>query len=134
MNRALDRLAVRGRVLVTPCQGEPELWDYESDPPYETVAQRAARHKTAADSCMKCHILTDCEQYLATDPSPVGVWAGRILETSEGSVESNAANIATSEGIEGKEMDINDRIKSLSPNAAFDILIATIVNQRGNGV
>lgn len=83
---------------------------------------------------MKCHILTDCEQYLATDPSPVGVWAGRILETSEGSVESNAANIATSEGIEGKEMDINDRIKSLSPNAAFDILIATIVNQRGNGV
>lgn len=121
-------------MLVTPCQGEPELWDYESDPPYETVAQRAARHKTAADSCMKCHILTDCEQYLATDPSPVGVWAGRILETSEGSVESNAANIATGEGIEGKEMDINDRIKSLSPNAAFDILIATIVNQHGNGV
>ncbi|MCJ0981024.1 hypothetical protein MTX35_25385, partial [Rhodococcus sp. ARC_M12] len=50
------------------------------------------------------------------------------------SVESNAANIATGEGIEGKEMDMNDRIKSLSPNAAFDILIATIVNQHGNGV
>lgn len=126
MRPLVNKISESTRPTDVPCRRDPKLWDADVDCSGETASERTARHNVAIALCNQCAMFSDCEQYVADDPAPSGVWAGVVFGAVDATTDSTVA--VTDRTEEGASAGVGGS-RALSPNQAFDLLIATLRNQ-----